>query len=272
VIQQLTCRTILPKYVSMPNIIPIPAFRDNYIWTLHDGTHAAVVDPGDAAPVRAWLERQGIVLSAILCTHHHSDHTGGICELAQVYNVPVYGPQHEDIPCITHALGEGDSVEIAQPGLRLRVFDIPGHTRGHIAYLNGHLVFCGDTLFGCGCGRLFEGTAEQLHDSLQRLARLPDETLVYCTHEYTEANIRFAVACEPHNAVLRQRELDAHAVRAAGKPTLPSTIALEKRTNPFLRCGEAEVIRSVERHVGHALPANDEIAVFAAMRAWRNNF
>lgn len=256
----------------MLNIFPIPAFRDNYIWTLHDGTHAVVVDPGDAVPVRAWLEQHRINLSAILCTHHHSDHTGGICELAQVYNAPVYGPQHEDIPCISHALGEGDTVEIAQPGIRLKVLDIPGHTRGHIAYLNENLVFCGDTLFGCGCGRLFEGTAEQLHHSLQRLAHLPDATLVYCTHEYTEANIRFALICEPHNAQLRQRELDARALRAAGNPTLPSTIGLEKSTNPFLRCVAAEIMRSVERHEGHALPANNETAVFAALRKWRNSF
>ncbi len=256
----------------MLSIFPIPAFRDNYIWTLHDGSHAIVVDPGDADPVRAWLGQHNIKLTAILCTHHHSDHIGGICELAQVYNATVYGPKHEDIPCIDHALVEGDTVDIAQPGIRLKVLDIPGHTSGHIAYVNEDLVFCGDTLFGCGCGRLFEGTAAQLHHSLQRLAQLPNETLVYCTHEYTEANIRFAVVCEPHNAQLRQREQDARAVRAAGKPTLPSTIALEKNTNPFLRCSEPEVIRNVEQHAGHALPANYETAVFAAMRKWRNDF
>ncbi len=256
----------------MLNIIPIPAFRDNYIWTVHDGNHAAVIDPGDAVPVRAWLDQHNTGLSAILCTHHHSDHTGGICELAQVYNAPVYGPTNEDIPCILHALGEGDIVEIAQPRIRLKVLDIPGHTRGHIAYLNEDLVFCGDTLFGCGCGRLFEGTAEQLNHSLQKLAHLPDETLVFCTHEYTEANIRFAVACEPHNVQLRQRERDARALRAAGRPTLPSTIALEKSTNPFLRCNEPEIIRSVEQHEGHSFAANDDTALFAALRMWRNAF
>lgn len=262
----------MPKYVSMLTIFPIPAFKDNYIWALHDGHHAAVVDPGDAAPVRAWLEAQQLGLAAILCTHHHNDHTGGLCELVQVYNAPVYGPQHENIPCISHTLGEGDTVEIAQLELRLTVLDIPGHTRGHIAFLANGRLFCGDTLFGCGCGRLFEGTAQQLHHSLQRLAQLPGDTQVYCAHEYTEANIRFALACEPGNAQLRQRQADAHTLRAAGLPTLPSTIALEKSTNPFLRCTEPEISRSVEQHLGSALTPKDELAVFTALRQWKNTF
>jgi hydroxyacylglutathione hydrolase len=256
----------------MLTICPIPAFQDNYIWTLYDERHAAVVDPGDAAPVRAWLEAHELRLAAILCTHHHNDHTGGICELAQVYNVPVYGPQHEYIPCVSHVVGGGGAIEITELGLRLEVLDIPGHTRGHVAYLGKDYVFCGDTLFGCGCGRLFEGTAEQLHSSLQRLSSLPDNTLVYCAHEYTEANIRFALACESGNAQLRQRQIDARALRAAGQPTLPSTITVEKATNPFLRCAEPEIIRSVEQHLGHALPSNDETAVFTALRAWKNTF
>jgi hydroxyacylglutathione hydrolase len=256
----------------MLNLFPIPAFQDNYIWALYNEGHAAIVDPGDAAPVRAWLAEHRLKLAAILCTHHHNDHTGGICELAQVYNVPVYGPRLEDIPCISHAVGEGDTVEIAELGLRLEVLDIPGHTRGHIAYLSGNRLFCGDTLFGCGCGRLFEGTAEQLHRSLQRLANLSDDTQVYCAHEYTEANIRFALACEPNNAQLQQRQADARALRATGHPTLPSTIALEKATNPFLRCFAPEIIRSAEQHTGHSLPPNGETAVFTALRAWKNTF
>lgn len=253
----------------MLDIIPIPAFKDNYIWTLHDRQHAVVVDPGDAAPVRAWLDAHQSSLTAILCTHHHNDHVGGICELVQLYNVPVYGPRHENIPCLSHAVGEGDVIEIAELNISLKVLDIPGHTRGHIAYLGEESVFCGDTLFGCGCGRLFEGTAAQLHHSLQRLAQLHNTTRVYCAHEYTEANIRFALACEPGNAQLKQRQADACALRAAGQPTLPSTIALEKATNPFLRCTEPEVIRTL---LQRGLADSTELAVFTALREWKNNF
>ncbi len=256
----------------MLNIIPIPAFKDNYIWLLHDRQHAVAVDPGEAAPVRAYLDGHRLRLAAILCTHHHGDHVGGICELAQVYNAPVYGPQQEDIPCLSRAVGEASVVEIPELGIRLDVLDIPGHTRGHIAYLGAGGVFCGDTLFGCGCGRLFEGTAAQLFHSLQRLANLPDETKVYCAHEYTEANIRFALACEPGNMQLKQRQEDAGALRAAGYPTLPSTIALEKSTNPFLRCTVQEIIRNVERQTGLNLVSGNEVAVFAALREWKNNF
>ena len=256
----------------MLGIIPIPAFKDNYIWVLHNRQHAVVVDPGDAAPVRTYLDAHRLKLAAILCTHHHNDHVGGICELVQVYNVPVYGPQHEDISCISRAAGEGDVVEIHELGIKLDVLDIPGHTRGHIAYLGSCGVFCGDTLFGCGCGRLFEGTAAQLFHSLQRLASLPGETKVYCAHEYTEANIRFALACEPGNAQLKQRQEDCRALRAAGRPTLPSTIALEKATNPFLRCTMPEIIRNVEQQLDFKLPPGNEVVVFAALREWKNNF
>ncbi len=256
----------------MLNIVPIPAFKDNYIWVLHNRRHAVAVDPGDARPVLAYLDANKLKLAAILCTHHHSDHVCGICELAQVYNVPVYGPQHEDIPCISHAVGEADRVEIPELDVKLDVLDIPGHTRGHIAYLGAGGIFCGDTLFGCGCGRLFEGTAAQLHHSLQRLASLPDETKVYCAHEYTEANIRFALACEPDNARLMRRREDSRALRAAGQPTLPSTVALEKATNPFLRCTEPEIVRNVEQQPGLELAPNNGVAVFAALREWRNNF
>ena len=253
-------------------IVPVPAFKDNYIWVLHNRQHAVVVDAGDDVPVLAYLEEHKLKLAASLCTHHHSDHVGGICELAQVYNVPVYGPQHEDIPCSSHTVGEGDMIEMPEPGIKLDVLEIPGHTRGHIAYLGAGDLFCGDTLFGCGCGRLFEGTATQLFHSLQRLANLPGETKVYCAHEYTEANIRFALACEPGNAQLKQRQEDCRALRAAGRPTLPSTIALEKATNPFLRCTMPEIIHNVEQQLGLKLPPDNEVAVFAALREWKNNF
>lgn len=256
----------------MPDIFPIPAFKDNYIWILHEGRHAVAVDPGDAAPVRSWLEKNDKTLSAILCTHHHHDHTGGICELAEVYNAPVYGPQQENIPCISHAVTEGSSIEMPSLGITLDVLDIPGHTRGHVAYLFQGNLFCGDTLFGCGCGRLFEGTPAQMYASLQRLAELPDNTLVYCAHEYTELNMPFALACEPGNPLIRQRQADVHVARTAGRPTLPSTIALEKATNPFLRCSQPEIIHNLELHSGLHFPENDEVALFAALREWRNVF
>ncbi len=254
----------------MLTIIPIPALKDNYIWTLHDQHHAVVVDPGDAAPVLAYLNARKLKLTAILCTHHHNDHTGGVRKLVQVYNVPVYGPQHEDIPCISHALSAGDVVELAELNIKLDVLDIPGHTRGHIAFVGEGGVFCGDTLFGCGCGKIFEGTAAQLFHALQQLVNLPDETRVYCGHEYTEANIRFALACEPDNAKLKQRQADAHALRAAGLPTLPSTIALEKSTNPFLRCTEPDIIVTAQRMAD--IDQTDEISVFTALRSWKDHF
>ncbi|MFZ1548211.1 MAG: hydroxyacylglutathione hydrolase [Candidatus Nitrotoga sp.] len=254
----------------MLNIIPIPAFNDNYIWMLHDNQYAAVVDPGDAAPVLAYLNLHKLKLTAILCTHHHNDHVGGVKKLTELYSVPVYGPQLENIPCISHRLGEGDEIEIPELKIKLRVIDIPGHTLGHIAYFGADSVFCGDTLFGCGCGRLFEGTAAQLFHSLQRLANLPDETKVYCGHEYTEANIRFALVCEPDNASLQQRQADAQALRAAGRPTLPSTIALEKATNPFLRCAEPSVIATTLSMT--QIKETDETSIFTALRTWKNNF
>ena len=254
----------------MLNIIPIPAFKDNYIWILHDYKHVVVVDPGDPAPVLAYLNLHKLKLAAILCTHHHNDHVGGVCKLIELYNVPVYGPQLENIPCVSHMLGDGDEIEIPELKIKLSVIDIPGHTHGHIAYLGVGSVFCGDTLFGCGCGRLFEGTAAQLFHSLQRLANLPDETKVYCGHEYTEANIRFALVCDPDNTRLKQRQADVQALRAAGCPTLPSTIALEKATNPFLRCAEPGVIATTLRMA--QIKEADEINIFTALRTLKNNF
>ncbi len=254
----------------MSDIVPIPALRDNYIWALHNGRHAVVVDPGEAHPVLSWLDAQRIQLAGILCTHHHGDHTGGIAEIREVYNVPVYAPRADDIPGATHPLAEGDTVSLPELGIQLKVLDIRGHTRGHIAYAGDGCVFCGDTLFGCGCGRIFEGTPEQMHRALQRLASLPDDTRVYCAHEYTEANIRFALACEPDNSRLRQRAVDARALRAAGQPTLPSTIGLEKATNPFLRCAEPAVVRAALQHANLAEPS--ELAVFTALRQWKDNF
>ncbi len=253
-------------------IIPIPALRDNYIWVLHNGQHAVVVDPGEAVPVLSWLKTKRLSLAAILCTHHHGDHIGGISELVEVYNVPVYAPHAENIPGTTRPLAEGDAADLPLLGISLKVLDIRGHTRGHIAYLlpGNSGVFCGDTLFGCGCGRVFEGTAEQMYRALRRLAALPDDTLVYCAHEYTEANIRFALACDPDNARLRQRATEARALRAAGQPTLPSTIGLVRATNPFLRCSEPAIIQAVQK--ADSLVEKGELAVFTALRRWKDDF
>jgi hydroxyacylglutathione hydrolase len=254
----------------MIEIVPLPAFQDNYIWTLQDGTSAAVVDPGEARPVRDHLARTGLSLVAILATHHHPDHVGGISELVGMKKVPVFGPKGEPIPELTHPLGQDDKVEIPALGASFSVLDIPGHTRAHVAYYGLGSLFCGDTLFACGCGRVFEGTAAQMLDSLSKLAALPDETKVYCGHEYTLANIRFARAVDPANALLAAREERAQRLRDAGRPTLPSTLGEERATNPFLRCAEPAVVESANKYLGAR--AADPVRVFAAIREWKNKF
>jgi hydroxyacylglutathione hydrolase len=257
----------------MTSIIPIPAFTDNYIWLIGDGRNAAVVDPGDAAPVLDRLARDGLELCAIIATHHHNDHIGGVPRLLERFAVPVFGPASESIPGRTHALREGDEIEVPRLHLTLRVLDIPAHTAGHIAYVGdveGPVVFCGDTLFTAGCGKLFEGTAEQMWHSLSKLALLPDATRVYCGHEYTLANLRFAQAVEPDNPALRARIARDTATRARGAPTVPSTMADERATNPFLRAALPDVKAAAEAHAGRPLP--DAVASFATLRAWKNDF
>jgi hydroxyacylglutathione hydrolase len=251
------------------DITAIPALQDNYIWAIHDGTHAAVVDPGDAAPVLAFLDTHGLQLDAILCTHRHNDHIGGIAKLREVYNVPVYGRRHPNNPHITVDLREGATLRLEAPGIAFGIIEIPGHVDDHIAYLAPDMVFCGDVLFGAGCGRNFEGTPAQLHHSLQRLAQLPDTTRVYCAHEYTAANLRFALACEPDNPAVQQRAETTRQLRAANRITLPSTIALEKATNPFLRCTQPGIIHTLQQR---GLTETSELAVFTAMREWKNRF
>lgn len=256
----------------MPAIIPIPAFADNYIWLLREGAAAAVVDPGDAAPVIDYLERERLELTAIICTHHHGDHVGGNRDLLRRWQVPVFGPARETIPGRTHAMREGDDIVVPGIGLALSVLDIPGHTSGHIAYVSrsSPMAFCGDTLFAAGCGRLFEGTPSDMVTSLDKLAALPAGTLVYCGHEYTLANIRFALAVEPGNAALQQRQGTAKAQRARGESTLPSTIGDERATNPFLRTGATAIRAAASAHAERELA--DRVSVFAEIRAWKNAF
>ena len=253
----------------MLEVVPVKAFKDNYVWTLRNATHAAVVDPGEAQPVLDYLVREKLELAAILATHHHPDHVGGIAELLRVHKVPVYGPRNEPIPTLTKPVSEGDSVTIPQLGVSFSVLDIPGHTRAHIAYYGAGALFCGDTLFACGCGRLFEGTAEQMYASLGKLRALPDDTKVYCGHEYTLANIGFARGVEPQNAALVARETRDRRLREAGKPTVPSTMREEKATNPFLRCTEPAVVESVNKYLGTRV--SDPVRVFAAIREWKNS-
>jgi hydroxyacylglutathione hydrolase len=254
----------------MPSIVPVAAFQDNYIWVLHDGRSAAVVDPGDAAPVEAFLARHRLALCAILATHHHPDHVGGIARLVEQHRVPVFGPRAEPIPALTQAVGEGDTAAIAALGVEFSVLEIPGHTRAHIAYYRPGTLFCGDTLFACGCGRIFEGTPEQMYASLEKLAALPDDTQVYCAHEYTLANIRFARAVEPDNAALQAREARERARRADAQPTIPSALGAERATNPFLRCSEPAVMAAASARLGAAV--SDPVRVFTAIREWKNRF
>jgi len=249
-------------------VVPLRAFKDNYVWTMHNARYAVVVDPGEARPVLDYLAEQKLELAAVLATHHHQDHVGGIAELRRMHPVPVYGPRGEPIPTLTHPVGGGDHVAIEPFDVSFEVLDIPGHTRAHIAYYGANMLFCGDTLFACGCGRAFEGTPQQLYASLEKLMALPDETLVYCGHEYTLANIGFAKAIEPENAALLERESGDAQLRRENRPTLPTTIAREKATNPFVRVTRPAVIESANKYLGRR--AGDPAAVFAALRQWKN--
>lgn len=252
-------------------VFPIPAFRDNYIWTITapNSRYAAIVDPGDASPVIREFDARGLEPSAILVTHHHGDHVGGIRSLLERYpGLPVFGPQNERILGITHELAQGDEFKLPELDAEFTVLEVPGHTLDHIAYYGHGMLFCGDTVFSVGCGRLFEGSAEQMHDSLSRIAALPSETLLYCAHEYTLDNIGFAKWVEPENVVLRQREAQAFALIDEDQPTVPSTLALELKTNPFLRSQVPAVVKAAQRYVGRALTKGSE--VFAVIRQWKD--
>lgn len=230
-------------WIVMFEVVALPAFSDNYLWLLFSDGRAVVVDPGDARVVERALTERALALDGILLTHHHADHTGGVAALAAAHACPVYGPAREDIAGVTRAVADADRLAVL--GAWFEVIEVPGHTRGHIAYWcePARSVFCGDTLFAGGCGRLFEGSPQQMWESLNRLAALPGDTRVYCAHEYTRANLRFARHVEPDNPALERRSLAVDALRAAGLPTVPSTVAEERATNPFLRCTEPGIVR-----------------------------
>lgn len=257
----------------MLQVTPVRAFTDNYIWLIHapeDARRVVAVDPGDAKPVEHTLASRDLTLSGLLITHHHRDHVGGVAELLEGRDIPVYGPATETLPGDPRRLREGDSVTFAELGLTFEVLDVPGHTAGHIAYVGHGAVFCGDTLFSAGCGRLFEGSPEQMHSSLSKLAALPAETLVYCAHEYTLSNLQFGLAVEPGNqAAARYLEL-CRKLRARDEATIPSDIRRERNVNPFLRCDDETVKQAAEAHAGRRLQSQPE--VFAVIRQWKDGF
>jgi hydroxyacylglutathione hydrolase len=255
----------------MLEIVPISAFEDNYIWLLNrpGSTVCAVVDPGDEEPVQEYLEEQGLGLGAILVTHRHGDHVGGVQALkARWPGAQVYGPRNEPLSGVDQRMGEGDEIRLEPLDALFRVMEVPGHTEGHLAWFGEGVLFCGDTLFAGGCGRVFSGTFEQLSDSLRRIASLPPETLVYCAHEYTLANLGFARWVEPENAAVLARERFERERVAQGEATLPSTLALELATNPFLRTGEPAVVAAAEKWAGRPLQGHRE--VFRALREWKD--
>ncbi|WP_163557209.1 hydroxyacylglutathione hydrolase [Halomonas sp. NO4] len=255
----------------MLSVTPIPAFNDNYIWLLRQDTspNVCVVDPGDAEPVIQLLEREGLTLASVMITHHHHDHTGGLPELIQRYAPHVIGPHNPQIEGIDERVEDGDTCRVM--GRRFDIMAVPGHTLDHIAYFTAGippLLFCGDSLFSAGCGRLFEGSPEQMHHSLKRLAELPDDTLVFAAHEYTLANLRFASAADPHNPDVAAAMAETERARELDRPTLPSDLGRERRINPFLRCADPEV-RAAAAAQGDT---DTDLATFTTLRAWKDRF
>jgi hydroxyacylglutathione hydrolase len=257
----------------MLQVTPVRAFTDNYIWLIHsplDARRVVAVDPGDAKPVERTLASRELTLAGLLITHHHGDHVGGVAELLQNRDIPIYGPASETVPGGPAPLREGDRAVLPELGLQFDVLDVPGHTAGHIAYVGHGALFCGDTLFSAGCGRLFEGTPEQMHASLSKLAALPAETLVYCAHEYTLSNLKFGLAVEPDNQATASYFAQCRELRARDEATIPSSIRRERNVNPFLRCDDETVKQAAEAHAGRRLQSEPE--VFAAIRQWKDGF
>jgi hydroxyacylglutathione hydrolase len=257
----------------MLRVTPVRAFTDNYIWLIHSPTdpkRVVAVDPGDAAPVESAVSAAGWVLSGVLITHYHPDHVGGLARLASDKEIPVFGPLKESLPAAATKVREGDWARFPTLGLNFAVLDVPGHTSGHVAYVGHGAAFCGDTLFSAGCGRLFEGTPAQMTESLSKLAALPDETLVYCAHEYTSSNLQFARAVEPDNQDIATYQEQCRQRLSKGEPTIPSSLAIERSVNPFLRCHLQTVKRAAEERSATGL--NNVAEVFGVIRQWKDGF
>ena len=256
----------------MLEIIPITALKDNYIWVLKNkkNRHAVIVDPSEHEPVLKFIKTEGLIPIAILITHHHWDHVGGIAGLISEYNLPVYAPKKEMVKGSTNLVAEGDIVNLRDLNLDISVLDVPGHTAGAIAYYSERMLFSGDTLFTAGCGRLFEGSPEQMYRSLSKLKKLPVDTLVYCGHEYTVSNLQFAASVEKNNKIIQKRLNTAKQSRKQNLPTVPATLKIEKQTNPFLRCEEKSVVDAASLREGKKLA--DSIEVFATIRRWKDSF
>ena len=260
----------------MNKIVAIPALKDNYIWGIYSPARSQkseiiVVDPGEANPVLAYLKQNNLGLDAVLITHHHWDHTAGLDKLKQYFpNLRIYGPKNDNIPLVTHPVEQDDEIYFEVLNLTFKVLEIPGHTLDHVAYFGYQSLFCGDTLFSCGCGKLFEGSPEQMFSSLEKIKNLPSDTLIYCGHEYTLANLAFAQVVDPDNPNLQKRLSISKEMRSYNKPTLPVSLEEELKTNPFLRCAEPAIIQAVQAHQN--LLSTDPVNIFAALRTWKNNF
>ncbi len=251
----------------------ISAFDDNYIWLIHSQNkcqdkNIIIVDPGDEVPVLEAIEKQAYIPKAIFITHHHGDHCGGLAEIVEHYHIPVYGPKNEKIHLVTHQCKQGDIITLDEMDLSFNVMDVPGHTKGHIAFLGHHSLFIGDTLFAGGCGKIFEGTYQQMQQSLASLLLLDEQTQVYCAHEYTQENLKFAIIAEPNNKALQERIKQTNQLRSKGKATVPSTLKLEKETNPFLRFNQSAIINSAQDYCGH--PLSNPIETFKIVRQWKD--